>query len=544
MLPCTLRNKNSIYLDRWLSFHPYSKPSHCDYYYLRVCNDLRKILDGPELNELDVLLSEEEKLNFCCFIACYLEDVVSEAGIWKAFLKQHEGLYGKILPFYEPEDYYPGEVNLEDIFFLTWYYLSMIHYNTKIFSPLGDLITLLGMDIFDALEPEYELAPENPALSEFLFLEGSEESYFTVRIRMEWIVLDSYLFHFNREEFEEMVDREFDSQEDDFFHKNRNVISYELKDSFVLSRSMPLLAGRGKDWLAEILGNEHPLYNDIRNIGSKKSGYFLFKKRDDAFMYFQHIATDRIIPVTLKSMQSGAKDYFEPDETVALIGFVKWKNEWWFSGTFSTWDYNADLILDQKNSIKSRMLFEGDAKAQSELLEAQYEFFLKEHNGKPVAFVNDTTAAGSLIREFYTKYNKSLPLSQEEKQEELKKAKEAGLLRDPVEESFHPEHEEIPGMVYFNPVAGIETAFGFNDIISDPDNPHYNRKTAHKDVLRLLYSTVISKELFHYLLHTYNLKGLEFPGPEGDKLLMDNLDFMLRFWKAESYHSSPRLNII
>jgi hypothetical protein len=37
------------------------------------------------------------------------------------------------------------------------------------------------------------------------------------------------------------------------------------------------------------------------------------------------------------------------------MGIVKWMDEWWFSGVFVQTPFNAELVLDEKNSLKSRI---------------------------------------------------------------------------------------------------------------------------------------------------------------------------------------------
>ena len=129
----------NIFLDRWLAFHPYKKPGPSDYYYLGLANRLWKIIDSQKHDYLVSLLEEEEeKDNLCCCLACYLEDILSEAGIWQAFTRQHRELYGKNLPFYKTVDYYHDEINPEDIYFLLWHFFSKALYDEMIISPFVD----------------------------------------------------------------------------------------------------------------------------------------------------------------------------------------------------------------------------------------------------------------------------------------------------------------------------------------------------------------------------------------------------------------------
>jgi hypothetical protein len=81
-----------IYLDRWLAFHPYKKPGPCDYYYLGLSNKLFRIFNSWPVEGLLSEIRKEEIEDLCCYIACYLEDVVTGTGMMKAFTEQHKEL--------------------------------------------------------------------------------------------------------------------------------------------------------------------------------------------------------------------------------------------------------------------------------------------------------------------------------------------------------------------------------------------------------------------------------------------------------------------
>lgn len=90
-----------IYMDRWLSFHPYSTPAQSDFYYLKLCNETHRIMEENNFLESEGLLSREEMKNMACFIICYFEDVISGPGLWQAFTVQVRELYGTYLPFFK-----------------------------------------------------------------------------------------------------------------------------------------------------------------------------------------------------------------------------------------------------------------------------------------------------------------------------------------------------------------------------------------------------------------------------------------------------------
>ena len=86
---------------------------------------------------------------------------------------------------------------------------------------------------------------------------------------------------------------------------------------------------------------------------------------------------------------------------------------------------------------------------------------------------------------------------------------------------------------------GNPLAFGYNNLVPDIGNPWYTGGAGDgsdgDEAMRLLQSSYISGKWIDYLMVQYDLPGIEFPGLSGRKLLTDNLDFMLRFWKREGY---------
>src|SRR5210317_1418816 len=131
------KKKERIYMKQWLLCHPYRTPVSSDFYYLRLCNETYSLMEEDGQFESVGLLALKEVENLACFIVCYFEDVISGAGLWRAFTAQVYELYGTYLPFYDlnPDDYYPDEINIEDISFLIWYFISMTHYDENTISP-------------------------------------------------------------------------------------------------------------------------------------------------------------------------------------------------------------------------------------------------------------------------------------------------------------------------------------------------------------------------------------------------------------------------
>jgi len=181
-------------MNDWLEFHPYDKPQTTDYYYQGVCNKVYALLNSFDItkSKQDVTPAEAKKIS--CMLVAWFEDVVSETRIWQAFTEKHHKLYGKYLPFYNLEEYYPGEINLQDVQFLLWYYFSIRKSDEIIYSPESPMFDVLGGLIFNIFDDEWEKAPVNGQMKNFLNIPPTETDYYAIRFIIDWLVLNSYLF--------------------------------------------------------------------------------------------------------------------------------------------------------------------------------------------------------------------------------------------------------------------------------------------------------------------------------------------------------------
>jgi len=107
-----------------------------------------------------------------------------------------------------------------------------------------------------------------------------------------------------------------------------------------------LLSLTGKEWVAEILREEHPLRAEFLKMSQKINGFFLYKGQDRTDVFLEHIASGKEFKMTKKSF--GHSDSLQETNTIVFIGLVRWRDEWWFSGTHYQIPFNADLILEEK----------------------------------------------------------------------------------------------------------------------------------------------------------------------------------------------------
>ena len=150
-------------------------------------------------------------------------------------------------------------------------------------------------------------------------------------------------------------------------------------------------------------------------------------------------------------------------------------------------------------------------------------------------------AANSFIRDLLAYHNRSAGRSARRRRKQRELPEQEVLPGRPGDITDSGPEEAIPGMIFCDPDGGIELAFGYNDLVPDPRNSWYVENDDGGEyggeVMMLLESVYISEKWAHYLVANYDLPGLEFPGMGGRVLLMDNLDFMLRFWKEKGYYS-------
>lgn len=522
-----LKMEKTIYMKDWLSLKPYEKPTLTDMYYLKLCNEVKKtILKIKKVSfELQLYLPDDTNI-FCCFLTSYFEDLISGTNIWNTFVKIHQKLYNKPLPFFNLDDYQEAEINKQDIKFLIWYYLNLIQDEIFI-TPYNDFIEKTAEKIFNIFDKEWEYAPENDYLTKYYQIEQDEVDFYAARNFIDTILFKTYLFY--PDTHLDLLNKEFD-----IFQQNREELIFmalnETRDRLLHSSYTKLLSLQGKEWASEILGPNHHLYNDFLSISKKIQGLFLYKGQDENNIYIEHISSSKNFILTKKSFD-GYKSLKEVD-TIIFIGIVLWRDEWWFSGVFFQQPYRPEIVLEEKKSIESKMtldFLEKHDKKTEEILNDQLVAFKKYNNGSQIVFL-----PADKIEEFYFGfldfYNNSLILTEKEKKD-----------KEDIFENSN-QHLNIPkgvksGLVFFNPKSGCLIAFEINSAFPMPSNPFFNVDESKEHVLDLLLGD-FAPELVWFCIDNCKDELPFFTNDVGKKYLID-FDFLLRFCKTEDYYSQP-----
>lgn len=526
-----------IYIKDWLELKPYEKQTITDGYYLKICNEVKRVITtNKQLPILQLYLGKKDVDLLSCFLTSYFEDLISETNIWNSFVKVHQRLYKKQLPFYILDEYYEKEINLQDISFLIWYFLNTVQ-EEKFISPFNDFITKIAEKVMDVFDNEWENAPENEYLKSFYQLDENEEDFYVARNLIDTVLFKTYLFYPDtllklKVQESKIIEEDKDSE---------NVIAYlnENRDSNLQKSHTRLLSLKGKEWVSEILNSNHRLNKEFLEISKKIQGFFFYKGQDDSNIFIEHIASGKKFDLTKKSFDHS--ETLKKVDTILFMGITRWRKEWWFSGVFFQKSFDPDLVLDEKNSIVSRMavnFLDHQKKETENLLKMQLSAFKDFNKGAQIAFLPSES-----IEEFYKDYveffNNSLNLSKKEIRKAEQRAKNEGFLGTNDEHIDFTKDSEN-GLVFFNPNSGCEIAMDINSALPMPSNPYFKEEDSEEDVLHLLMNDSLSTELAYYCIDNYRTKLSFFKEGVGKKYLND-IDFLLRFWKKNNYHTIPAL---
>lgn len=187
--------KNPISKEQFLLRQPaYPQLTLTDPYYYDVANRLARLIRDKRLLE-----GWPEKVcdKLAVGLTGYLQDILTDAGIWRSFIERNRTLYGRWVPFYETgENYIPHELNEEDVRFLVWYTLAMNCEERRVWNPMDEEIRLAAAELHAELDRIYEdpdaPVPEDYHISKGLELNNPAEADDVFRFG-NWLFMHCYL---------------------------------------------------------------------------------------------------------------------------------------------------------------------------------------------------------------------------------------------------------------------------------------------------------------------------------------------------------------
>ena len=445
------RVMKKIYPKKWLELHPYKQTNSVDQYYVGIANEIHKRLYSSTIADA---FEEEENIRYTSLcLAAWFEDVISQTGIWQAFTAECRKRYGAYLPFYPIKgDYFPDEINLEDIRFLLWHHIQYLCRGISAINPENPGIEQTAQEIYGLLAEEYETAPENERMQEFLYHSAmGEEDFFRYREILDWFHYQCYFNIENvaqcRDEAERLLDDEKITPE------MAETLIYATRTSLTFKGRRNLLSLTSPEWLA-LIGKAHPEHQLWGKVKARENSCYLLEKEDDEFLYVKDLCSEDEgeFKITKKSLNLSAIRSREVGKSTLICELIYFGNAWWQCG----------MLLENKYDQKMAEYVDDLTKQKEKTNEkAAFHDFIKASGGKSFVFCQ----------------------SQEEISDFLLNKMGYGLKEDL---DIPRIHTETGAMLMANPHTGLHIQFKLCECIKSPDNPNYNKEEAEKNAIMFI----------------------------------------------------------
>ena len=445
------RVMKKIYPKKWLELHPYKQTNSVDQYYVGIANEIHKRLYSSTIADA---FEEEENIRYTSLcLAAWFEDVISQTGIWQAFTAECRKRYGAYLPFYPIKgDYFPDEINLEDIRFLLWHHIQYLCRGISAINPENPGIEQTAQEIYGLLAEEYETAPENERMQEFLYHSAmGEEDFFRYREILDWFHYQCYFNIENvaqcRDEAERLLDDEKITPE------MAETLIYATRTSLTFKGRRNLLSLTSPEWLA-LIGKAHPEHQLWGKVKARENSCYLLEKEDDEFLYVKDLCSEDEgeFKITKKSLNLSAIRSREVGKSTLICELIYFGNAWWQCG----------MLLENKYNQKMAEYVDDLTKQKEKTNEkATFHDFIKASGGKSFVFCQ----------------------SQEEISDFLLNKMDYNLKEGLDIPRINTENG---AMLMANPHTGLHIQFKLCECIKSPDNPNYNKEEAEKNAIMFI----------------------------------------------------------
>ena len=445
------RVMKKIYPKKWLELHPYKQTNSVDQYYVGIANEIHKRLYSSTIADA---FEEEENIRYTSLcLAAWFEDVISQTGIWQAFTAECRKRYGAYLPFYPIKgDYFPDEINLEDIRFLLWHHIQYLCRGISAINPENPGIEQTAQEIYGLLAEEYETAPENERMQEFLYHSAmEEEDFFRYREILDWFHYQCYFNIENVAQYRDEAERLLDDEK--ITPEMAETLIYATRTSLTFKGRRNLLSLTSPEWLA-LIGKAHPEHQLWGKVKARENSCYLLEKEDGEYLYVRDLCSEDKgeFKITKKSLNLSAIRSREVGKSTLICELIYFGNAWWQCG----------MLLENKYDQKIAEYVDDLTKQKEKTNEkATFHDFIKASGGKSFVFCQ----------------------SQEEISDFLLNKMGYGLKEDL---DIPRIHTETGAMLMANPHTGLHIQFKLCECIKSPDNPNYNKEEAEKNAIMFI----------------------------------------------------------
>jgi len=475
--------KNPITATMFHDRHPDIIKNSGELFYARVANRVYAVLADFFGNSIDHSVYIQTAID----IAAYLEDKVTGLGLWNAYEAIHREKYGTSFPFYDisHEERYENEPNQSDVRFLIGYDINRYE-DERTFNFLAPILDHVANDVFEILVEEFENAPGNTPLYEWVHNPKAYEGPKQMRERLIWLVYSAYLTSISNIEevlraYSDMAGLGLKLELDD------NTLNYMMMCSSVMLTRIGPAAEPSYRWLCEMLRR-----SDNPEVSRNASRFNNFRATHDLLFYMVESVNKRQMTVkTLNEKTITISFDMLTEETKAkynkgdlfITHLFFYNNCWQINGISNIFKQNYSVPFDESTDI---FIKENAEKRH------RYEASLKFNDGKPIGVARD-----------YDSLKRKLKLNK---------------IEDLSDEGVTAKVSQYKNILYFIPKNGtLQILPDLARAVKLPYNRLYNREYALVTGMILTLSNVLPNEMRNYLISNNLLPDSLFKGATDDK---------------------------
>ncbi len=435
-------------------------------------------------------------------VVSYLEDLVSQAGIWQAFIALNRKRYGKAIPFYdydeeEEEDIYEFPTP-QGISFILWYTLNSARPESLI-NPMNAAIESLALSLLPVLCEAYEEAPDTPGRPQLRpEADCGVPLFYQIRNLCAWVVDKCYLTRVVNPGYTNMEFVDFMKSLVDKVAGEPDMIDYGINSFVPFNTLAGPLGAYPQEWIAEMVAcscepGEEEYLPVLRGIKSLPYAFYGYKEVHET----EAILTDcdgEEMKLSAMTMNDGRIPANVKEGMSAFMSVVYFDDAWVING-IGMQGLPPEVYADSR---KARM---EEKKSQRH----NYEINIKHLSGCPIGVCRN-------LDDYMTHFP------------DMK-----DKLPDDADSSMIEKLRDTDNLLYFvNTDGNVSLLPGYGSCIALPGNTYYDPE--NRDGISLILNHEISTpELRQYiidnnLIPTSGLTSIESP-EAGIKLFHDNIRF-------------------
>lgn len=519
----------------WLKSKFYKHLSSYDTFYVQRCRELYELLLEYEDWFSRANMNRDNLIELARMLGGYFEDFTSEIGIWSAFVRYNQSLYGYPLPFYDLTDYDTDYINQPDLAFLVWKFMAN-HFPDRNFAPDHPVIMEIADEAFIILEDNIDNAPATDFYEKFFTIKAND-NFFSLKDKLSWFGVASYLLG------TEMAPKMHESIDKDgmmYGPEHFSSVAYMLTEPYLFSARSSFSALNSAEWFAEVARCSPDVKKAIRQMQPGHMGRFLLVDDSDKTYYlFRHGQTDRLYRVRRDSLRGGKPiGSSVADNHLFTMNLRQWNGDWWLSGTMVNSPATDAQIREYHNTpVQQPWLYDDEKMALIRDIEAGQERAHMAFFGDRLAVFSDEKAyeaASKAFIEFSNNMNAKrdmvLPADHDarvqERLDQFKKTEKPNSMSDFFKSKdvslFY--HSGVGSLILTNVKADAI------DILK-AENPTQLQQQRLFEFVALNVNPVVGR----YLLNKFGTKNFRFPFTSSRVDALRDIEFFWRFYSPEEY---------